>query len=323
MSPVSLTGARRLNVAADCYRGVLRGVSSRPRLPGSHWGTHAKPLYFQYVPHVRAQSAPGASDRSDARLRCHTRGLGTIDACCRGRNSRRSLSPVSVRASRSRWTIKRTTATAVDTIVAEDIGEFPDLNLAESLQRIPGVSIARDAGEGRQITVRGLGPQFTRVRINGMEALSTAGGTDGRRHQPQPRLRLQRVRVRAVQLALGAQDRVGRGRGRLARRHRGPARRRPFDYDGFTFVTSVQGGYNDLAKSSIRAPRCWSATSLPTVARRAGVGGLHRAQAERRRPSTVRWQKGGFTTLAPGYTGPTLPQINAASIRASRATTCT
>ena len=43
---------------------------------------------------------------------------------------------------------------------------------------MPGVSIARDAGEGRQISVRGLGPQFTRVRINGMEAMSANGGTD-------------------------------------------------------------------------------------------------------------------------------------------------
>ena len=66
----------------------------------------------------------------------------------------------------------------LDSIVAEDIADFPDLNLAESLQRIPGVSISRDAGEGRNITVRGLGPQFTRVRINGMEGLTTAGGTD-------------------------------------------------------------------------------------------------------------------------------------------------
>ena len=55
-----------------------------------------------------------------------------------------------------------------DVIMADDIADFPDLNLAESLQRVPGVSIARDAGEGRQISVRGLGPQFTRVRINGM-----------------------------------------------------------------------------------------------------------------------------------------------------------
>ncbi len=62
-------------------------------------------------------------------------------------------------------------------IVAEDIAKFPDTNLAESLQRIPGVSIQRDAGEGRAITVRGLGPQFTRVRVNGMEAISTS--TDG------------------------------------------------------------------------------------------------------------------------------------------------
>ena len=74
--------------------------------------------------------------------------------------------------------IKRGEVGVVDAIVAEDIADFPDLNLAESLQRIPGVSIARDAGEGRQISVRGLGPDFTRVRINGMEALTTTGGTD-------------------------------------------------------------------------------------------------------------------------------------------------
>src|SRR5688572_20874536 len=67
---------------------------------------------------------------------------------------------------------------AIDMIVAEDIADFPDLNLAESLQRVPGVVITRDAGEGRQISVRGLGPQFTRVRINGIEAMSANGATD-------------------------------------------------------------------------------------------------------------------------------------------------
>src|SRR3546814_6821995 len=59
---------------------------------------------------------------------------------------------------------KRDSIAAVDVIVAEDIAKFPDQNLAESLQRIPGISIQRDAGEGRAITVRGLGAQFTRVR---------------------------------------------------------------------------------------------------------------------------------------------------------------
>ena len=71
--------------------------------------------------------------------------------------------------------MKRFETSEVDTILAEDIGKFPDLNLAESLQRIPGIAITREGGEGRQISVRGLGAQYTRVRINGMEALSTVG----------------------------------------------------------------------------------------------------------------------------------------------------
>lgn len=73
--------------------------------------------------------------------------------------------------------VKRQAIGAVDAIVAEDIAKFPDQNLAESLQRIPGISISRDAGEGRSITVRGLSSQFTRVRVNGMETIATS--TDG------------------------------------------------------------------------------------------------------------------------------------------------
>src|SRR5207237_2329952 len=73
---------------------------------------------------------------------------------------------------------KRNDNGIVDVIVAEDIADFPDQNLAESLQRIPGVAIDRDAGEGRGITVRGLGPDFTRIRLNQLEALATTGGTD-------------------------------------------------------------------------------------------------------------------------------------------------
>ncbi len=69
--------------------------------------------------------------------------------------------------------IKRNSVSSVDAIVAEDIAKFPDQNLAESLQRIPGISIQRDGGEGRAITVRGLGSQFTRVRVNGLETIAT------------------------------------------------------------------------------------------------------------------------------------------------------
>jgi len=65
--------------------------------------------------------------------------------------------------------IKRDSAGVVDAISAEDIGKFPDTNLAESLQRITGISIERRDGEGAQITARGFGPQFNMVTLNGRQ----------------------------------------------------------------------------------------------------------------------------------------------------------
>lgn len=74
---------------------------------------------------------------------------------------------------------KRAETSAIDVIASEDIGKFPDSNLAESMQRVPGVALTRgDGGEGRNISVRGLGAQFTRVRINGMEAAAQTGSSD-------------------------------------------------------------------------------------------------------------------------------------------------
>jgi TonB-dependent receptor len=63
--------------------------------------------------------------------------------------------------------IKRDSDGVVDAIVAEDIGKFPATNLAESLQRIPGVAIDRSNGEGSQVTVRGFGGGFNLVTLNG------------------------------------------------------------------------------------------------------------------------------------------------------------
>jgi len=79
---------------------------------------------------------------------------------------------------------KRNNDGVVDSINAEDIGKFPNTNLAESLQRIPGVSINRVNGEGSQVTVRGFGGSFNQVTLNG-RSLPTAdlaevgSGTDG------------------------------------------------------------------------------------------------------------------------------------------------
>lgn len=65
--------------------------------------------------------------------------------------------------------VKRQSKGVVDAITAEDIGQFPDTNLAESLQRITGVSIDRSRGEGSKVTVRGFGPQFNLVLLNGRQ----------------------------------------------------------------------------------------------------------------------------------------------------------
>ena len=75
-----------------------------------------------------------------------------------------------IRASlRASMDIKRAAQGVVDAISAEDIGKFPDTNLAESLQRITGVSIDRSSGEGSTVTVRGFGPEYNLVVVNGRQ----------------------------------------------------------------------------------------------------------------------------------------------------------
>ncbi|MCB1642873.1 MAG: TonB-dependent receptor, partial [Xanthomonadales bacterium] len=74
---------------------------------------------------------------------------------------------------------KRDSAGVVDAISAEDIGKFPDTNLAESLQRITGISIERRDGEGAQVTARGFGPQFNLVTLNGRQIPGADGFSNG------------------------------------------------------------------------------------------------------------------------------------------------
>ena len=145
--------------------------------------------------------------------------------------------------------MKRDALDSSDSILAEDIAKFPDLNLAESIQRIPGIALDRQAGEGHEISVRGLSPEFTRVRINGMEALGTAGSSSV---QGTNRGRAFDFNIFASDLfsgitvhksasadveegSLGATVDLGTGH--------------PFDHQGFLFTTNAQMGYNDLSGS--------------------------------------------------------------------------
>lgn len=80
----------------------------------------------------------------------------------------------------SSMNLKRDSQGVVDGIVAEDIGKFPDTNLAESLQRISGVSIDRtSSGEGSKVTVRGIGPDFNLVLLNGRQMPASNLGNGG------------------------------------------------------------------------------------------------------------------------------------------------
>lgn len=146
---------------------------------------------------------------------------------------------------------KRRDTNVVDVIMAEDIADFPDLNLAESIQRVPGVAIDRDAGEGRSITVRGLGADFTRTRINGMEAQATTGGTDSSGGANRGRgfdfnvfasELFNSITVRKTAAAETEEGSLGATVDLQATR--------PFDYKGFTFAASAQEGYNDLSGDS-------------------------------------------------------------------------
>ncbi len=77
---------------------------------------------------------------------------------------------------------KRASTNFTDSIFAEDIGKFPDTNIAESLNRIPGVTISREIdGEGVNVSIRGLGTNFTKVTLNNAAiAVASTGATDQR-----------------------------------------------------------------------------------------------------------------------------------------------
>ncbi len=145
--------------------------------------------------------------------------------------------------------VKKAEDTIVDVIKAEDIGKFPDNNLSEAMQRIPGVAIDRDAGEGRTITVRGLGGQFTRIKLNGMEALATTGGRDSSGGANRDRgfdfnvFAAELFSSIKVSKAASAESEEGSLGATVDL-----STPRPFDYKGFAMAGSLTGQYNDLSK---------------------------------------------------------------------------
>ena len=213
---------------------------------------------------------------------------------------------------------KRDNNGIVDVIKAEDMGKFPDSNLAESLQRVPGVVIDRDAGEGRSITVRGLGQDFTRVRINGIEALATTGGTDSSGGANRGRgfdfnvfasELFNTVTVRKSSSADVDEGSLGATVDLQTTR--------PFDLKGFNAMVSLKEKYNDLSKTT--DPRAAFLLSNTNEDRTFGVllsGAFSKRRSLEEGFSTVRWDNGPSSG---GWCAPTGATANPSN---STATTC-
>jgi len=131
-----------------------------------------------------------------------------------------------------------------DGIAAEDLGKFPDQNVAESLQRITGVAIDRSGGEGQLISVRGFGPQFNLVTVNGRQMASERAG----REFSFDTLASELIAGADIYKTSNASNQEG-GIGSYINLKTA----KPFDLDGFKAVGSLKGTYDSLSEDTTPA----------------------------------------------------------------------
>lgn len=136
---------------------------------------------------------------------------------------------------------KKNASTVVDSIVAEDIGQFPDKNVGEALSRITGVQIQSDFGEGNQVSIRGVAPDLNRIEINGMSVLSTSESPNGGRA---PELReLPSELIKSIDVYKGVTaDLTEGGLGGTV----SVKTNKPLDFKKFTFASTVSAERNSL-----------------------------------------------------------------------------
>lgn len=142
---------------------------------------------------------------------------------------------------------KRDSVNFTDSISAEDVGKLPDNNLAEALQRVPGVQISRTNGEGQQISLRGMGPSFARVLLDGMPvSAASEGSVDQQARNREFDFDLLPSEIFST-LQVSKTPRAGIVEGGLAGTVdlRTP---RPFDYSDFQASYQLQGAYQSTSE---------------------------------------------------------------------------
>jgi TonB-dependent receptor len=143
---------------------------------------------------------------------------------------------------------KRESVNVTDSVFAEDIGKFPDLNIAESLNRIPGVQLTRETnGEGLNIAIRGLGTNFTKTILNGAQiSVASTGRTDSQNQNRELDLDLfptelfTRLDVNKTPVASMLEGGVA---GTVNMRSA-----RPFDSPGAHLTFQMQGNYGEVSE---------------------------------------------------------------------------
>jgi len=198
-----------------------------------------------------------------------------------------------IRASmRNSLEVKRASIQVVDAISAEDVGDFPDKNIGEAIQRVPGVQINRQDGEGRGVSIRGADPSLIRVELNGVSALSlTVGGGRDVDFRDLPVEFLSRVEVVKTPTAEMTEGGIGTVR---------VFTRKPLDSPEGYLAGSVQGVYSDLADSyDPKIALIGSKTFMDGT-----LGILLSTQYEQRHLDSNNARTTGWLTRAPTPTGP-------------------
>ncbi|RIA46869.1 TonB-dependent receptor [Hephaestia caeni] len=134
---------------------------------------------------------------------------------------------------------KRNANAFIDVITAEDVGKFPDKNVADSLQRVPGIIISRDGGEGSRVSIRGLSSDLTLTELNGNFIAST-GGNPSRSFDY---LLLPSSFIGSVEVYKSSEARLDEGGvGGVIINHT----RKPFDLKPWSGNVQVEGTYADV-----------------------------------------------------------------------------
>ncbi|WP_411850239.1 TonB-dependent receptor [Stenotrophomonas sp. LGBM10] len=228
------TPAVQAGLSADAaLTRLLAGTGLRFRYLNATTVTIEADAVSEPVSSLPAALPDGATAASAAPMAAVAEGIGA-----------QNLDTVQVTGSYSRSLeqavdLKRTNIGFSDSIVATDVADFPEQNLAEALQRVPGVTIERSKGLGTKVNVRGLPSEYTLVSINDLATASGSGGRDVEFDMFASEI-LQQV---TVQKSPTAADEEGGIAGSVK-----ISTARPFDYKERKLVLSAEGAHNSISE---------------------------------------------------------------------------